>query len=187
MIDYIQKGGLLMWPILACSIVAIAVFAERFFYLHRATIHVGEFLKGLSNLIQRLLSKDPAGRPASAAAVVAELDAVARAPTAPPVVVVSLPAIVTGPDGPNPWSDIETVADVLCERLGAERAVLPGAGHAVQNAPGFNDVLVEFVQRSERAHQPGRPRMERLRRTLQQLRLASISVCCLNARSSRLG
>ncbi len=52
-IDYIQKGGLLMWPILACSIVAIAVFAERFFYLHRATIHVGEFLKGLSNLIQR--------------------------------------------------------------------------------------------------------------------------------------
>ncbi len=53
MIDYIQKGGLLMWPILICSIVAIAVFAERLFYLHRATIHVGEFLKGLSNLIQR--------------------------------------------------------------------------------------------------------------------------------------
>ena len=53
MIDYIQKGGLLMWPILACSIIAIAVFAERLFYLHRATIHVGEFLKGLSNLIQR--------------------------------------------------------------------------------------------------------------------------------------
>ncbi|HXX41448.1 MAG TPA: MotA/TolQ/ExbB proton channel family protein [Chthoniobacterales bacterium] len=53
MIDYIQKGGLLMWPILVCSIVAMAVFAERFFYLHRATIHVGEFLKGLSNLIQR--------------------------------------------------------------------------------------------------------------------------------------
>src|SRR5256714_8072439 len=42
-----------MWPILVCSIVAIGVFAERFFYLHRATIHVGEFLKGLSNLIQR--------------------------------------------------------------------------------------------------------------------------------------
>src|SRR5437764_14050947 len=53
MIDYIQKGGLLMWPILVCSILAIAVFAERLFYLHRATIHVGEFLQGLSNLIQR--------------------------------------------------------------------------------------------------------------------------------------
>src|SRR5256712_12433666 len=52
-IDYIQKGGLLMWPILACSIISIAVFAERLLYLHRATIHVGEFLKGLSKLIQR--------------------------------------------------------------------------------------------------------------------------------------
>ena len=53
MIDYIQKGGLLMWPILACSVIAIAVFAERLLYLHRATIHVGEFLQGLSNLLQR--------------------------------------------------------------------------------------------------------------------------------------
>ncbi len=42
-----------MWPILACSVIAIGVFAERYFYLHRATIHVGEFLKGLANLIQR--------------------------------------------------------------------------------------------------------------------------------------
>src|SRR4051812_47856278 len=42
-----------MWPILACSIIAIGVFAERLFYLHRATIHVSEFLKGLSNLIRR--------------------------------------------------------------------------------------------------------------------------------------
>ena len=53
MIDYIQKGGLLMWPILACSIIAIAVFAERLFYFHRASIHVGEFLQGLSNLLRR--------------------------------------------------------------------------------------------------------------------------------------
>ncbi|MBA3387144.1 MAG: MotA/TolQ/ExbB proton channel family protein [Chthoniobacterales bacterium] len=53
MIDYIQKGGLLMWPILVCSIVSTAVFAERLLYFHRATIHVGEFLQGLSNLISR--------------------------------------------------------------------------------------------------------------------------------------
>ena len=53
MIDYIQKGGLLMWPILFCSVIAIAVFAERLFYFHRATIHVGEFLQGLSNLVRR--------------------------------------------------------------------------------------------------------------------------------------
>ena len=42
-----------MWPILVCSIISIAIFAERLLYLHRATIHVGEFLKGLSNLIRR--------------------------------------------------------------------------------------------------------------------------------------
>src|SRR6476646_1158023 len=53
MIDYIQKGGLLIWPILICSIISIGIFAERLFYFHRATIHVGEFLKGLSNLLQR--------------------------------------------------------------------------------------------------------------------------------------
>ena len=53
MIDYIQKGGLLMWPILVCSIIAIAVFAERLLYFHRASIHVGEFLQGLSNLVRR--------------------------------------------------------------------------------------------------------------------------------------
>src|SRR5438128_8235104 len=42
-----------MWPILVCSIISIGVFAERLLYFHRATINVGEFLKGLANLIQR--------------------------------------------------------------------------------------------------------------------------------------
>ena len=53
MIEYMQSGGPLMWLILFCSVVALSVFAERMFYLHRATIRVGEFLRGLSNLIQR--------------------------------------------------------------------------------------------------------------------------------------
>ena len=41
----------------------------------------------------------------------------------------------------------EAVADVLCARLGAERLVLPGAGHAVQRAPGFNAALTAFIAR----------------------------------------
>jgi len=41
-----------MGLILFCSVAALAVFAERMFYFHRATIQVGEFLRGLSNLIQ---------------------------------------------------------------------------------------------------------------------------------------
>jgi pimeloyl-ACP methyl ester carboxylesterase len=45
--------------------------------------------------------------------------------------------VVTGAHEPA----FEAVADVLCARLGAERLVLPGAGHAVQRAPGFNEEL----------------------------------------------
>ena len=44
----------------------------------------------------------------------------------------------------------DAVCDVLEQRLGAERAVLPGAGHAVQLlGPPFNDVLADFVHRAE--------------------------------------
>ncbi|HZT92906.1 MAG TPA: alpha/beta fold hydrolase [Gaiellaceae bacterium] len=44
----------------------------------------------------------------------------------------------------------EAVCDVLEQRLGAERAVLPGAGHSVQRlgAP-FNELLASFVERAE--------------------------------------
>ncbi|HKI93638.1 MAG TPA: alpha/beta fold hydrolase [Gaiellaceae bacterium] len=44
----------------------------------------------------------------------------------------------------------EAVCDVLADRAGAERAVLPGAGHSVQRlAAPFNDLLAEFVARAE--------------------------------------
>jgi pimeloyl-ACP methyl ester carboxylesterase len=51
--------------------------------------------------------------------------------------------VVTGDHEPA----FEAVGDVLCARLGAERLVLPGAGHVVQNAPGFNEALTEFLTR----------------------------------------
>jgi len=53
MIDYMQKGGPLMWLLLLLSIVSITLFFERLVYYHRATIRVGEFLRGLANLIGR--------------------------------------------------------------------------------------------------------------------------------------
>src|SRR5437879_1075469 len=53
MIDYMQKGGPLMWLILFCSVISVGVFAERLVFFHRATIRVGEFMRGLANLIQR--------------------------------------------------------------------------------------------------------------------------------------
>ena len=42
----------------------------------------------------------------------------------------------------------DAVCDVMEERLGAERAVLPGAGHSLPRAPDYNEVLVSFVERS---------------------------------------
>lgn len=45
------------------------------------------------------------------------------------------------------WSrPFDAVCDVLEQRLSAKRAVLPGAGHAVQHAPNFNDRLREFLE-----------------------------------------
>ena len=41
----------------------------------------------------------------------------------------------------------DAVCDVLEERLRAERAVLSGAQHSVPRAPGFNEVLAEFLAR----------------------------------------
>ncbi len=44
----------------------------------------------------------------------------------------------------------EALCDVLEERLGAERAVLPGAGHSVQRlGEPFNELLASFVERAD--------------------------------------
>lgn len=42
----------------------------------------------------------------------------------------------------------DAVCDVLVTELGAERAVVPGAGHSIPRAPGFNEVLLDFLARA---------------------------------------
>jgi pimeloyl-ACP methyl ester carboxylesterase len=42
----------------------------------------------------------------------------------------------------------DAVCDVIEERLEAERAVLPGAGHSLPRAPGYNEALVSFIERA---------------------------------------
>jgi hypothetical protein len=44
---------------------------------------------------------------------------------------------------------IETLCDALADRLGARRETVPGAGHAVPRAPGFNDLLEDFLRAAE--------------------------------------
>lgn len=42
----------------------------------------------------------------------------------------------------------DAVCDVLERQLGAERAVVTGAGHSIPRAPGFNELLAEFLTRA---------------------------------------
>jgi RimJ/RimL family protein N-acetyltransferase/pimeloyl-ACP methyl ester carboxylesterase len=42
----------------------------------------------------------------------------------------------------------DAVCDVLERELGAQRAVVAGAGHSIARAPGFNDELASFLARS---------------------------------------
>ena len=110
----------------------------------------GEFLRGFLALVG---SSTPAGnftpellqgartlmveRPPSEAVI--PFDELARAPF--PKLVVS-----GGHSGA-----FDAVCDVLEERLGAERAVLPGAGHSVQRlGEPFNELLASFVERAEK-------------------------------------
>lgn len=53
MLDLLQKGGPLMWILVLCSVTAVGIFFERLFSLHRASIPVGEMLRGLANILRK--------------------------------------------------------------------------------------------------------------------------------------
>lgn len=47
--DILLKGGPIMFFILACSIIAVAISINRIIHLHRAQIDINEFMVGLRN------------------------------------------------------------------------------------------------------------------------------------------
>jgi biopolymer transport protein ExbB len=53
MISVIQKGGPLVYLILFCSVLALAVVIERLFHLYRARIDTGNFLSEISASIKK--------------------------------------------------------------------------------------------------------------------------------------
>jgi biopolymer transport protein ExbB len=53
LIDVMNKGGLLMWPILLCSVIAISVFVERIVYYRRVHFDIAKFLAGLLPLLRK--------------------------------------------------------------------------------------------------------------------------------------
>jgi biopolymer transport protein ExbB len=53
MLELIQKGGPVMGLIFGLSLVAVSVFLQRLYYLHRAQIKTGDFLKGIFTVLAR--------------------------------------------------------------------------------------------------------------------------------------
>ncbi len=52
-IEIIFAGGPLMWPIMACSVMALAIAIERFFSLRRATIDTREFMDTMRTVLRQ--------------------------------------------------------------------------------------------------------------------------------------
>jgi len=53
MFDLIVKGGIFMYPIIFCSIVALAVFLERLWVLRRNNIIPEEFIRKVEDLLRK--------------------------------------------------------------------------------------------------------------------------------------
>ncbi|MGD9873543.1 MAG: MotA/TolQ/ExbB proton channel family protein [Kiritimatiellia bacterium] len=53
MLNMINAGGPMIWVILAAGILAVWIFVERLFHLHRAQIKTDDFLKGIYNILNR--------------------------------------------------------------------------------------------------------------------------------------
>jgi biopolymer transport protein ExbB len=51
--DVMKDGGPVMWLILLCSIIAVFIFLEKLFYLHRVQINAGDLVRGLINVLKR--------------------------------------------------------------------------------------------------------------------------------------
>ncbi len=49
--EYFQEGGPLMYLILLCSVIGLAVFLERVFHLHRARIDTDKFMAKIRSLL----------------------------------------------------------------------------------------------------------------------------------------
>jgi biopolymer transport protein ExbB len=53
MLDFVIKGGPLMYPIILCSIIAMAIIIERVYHLYRARIDTRKFMDEISNVLRR--------------------------------------------------------------------------------------------------------------------------------------
>ncbi len=53
MIDVISKGGIMMWPIILCSIIALAIVIERIIRFSQMSIDTRRFLTDIISLVEK--------------------------------------------------------------------------------------------------------------------------------------
>ncbi len=53
MVEWIQKGGPIMYPIILCSVLALAIVFERIYNLYRAKIDTKKFMEDIANTLRR--------------------------------------------------------------------------------------------------------------------------------------
>jgi biopolymer transport protein ExbB len=58
LIELFRKGGFAMWPLLACSILAVAIIAERSFYFWRLRFNYGKFNSELKDFLAKRKLKE---------------------------------------------------------------------------------------------------------------------------------
>jgi biopolymer transport protein ExbB len=58
MFNIIVKGGVLMWPILLCSIISVAIILERLYHFHRIRINIPDFFVSVRGLLQKKKVKE---------------------------------------------------------------------------------------------------------------------------------
>jgi len=51
--DLFQRGGPVMWPILICSIIAMAIVMDRIYHLRRAKVDTDKFMEEISVVLKR--------------------------------------------------------------------------------------------------------------------------------------
>lgn len=52
-LEVMFKGGILMWPILLCSIIGVCIIIERFWFLRRASIDTSEFMDTIRQVLKQ--------------------------------------------------------------------------------------------------------------------------------------
>jgi biopolymer transport protein ExbB len=53
MFRMIEMGGPMMYPILLCSILFVAILIERLYHFHRAEIDTNQFVSGIRNVLKK--------------------------------------------------------------------------------------------------------------------------------------